>query len=476
MKRTLIVLGSLVWFTGCGASDAPAPAASGTPAPTQTQTADSSTGTTATPATTPSQPAVATEATAAAPLKPATPAEAAQVLDLRTFSRIPGAEPGKVGSATIARLSYSAPGKVKEAFAHHQQELLKQGWKELPNAYVTDESASTTFARDGYHVSLSVFPTGDGLTISITNHGNVDLQQLPTPAGVKGLYSNPLTTAYVTEASVEQTAAAVRKLLTEQGWTPYGSAGDSAYFRQQGMKVGARVFSAPGQGGKTVIDFSKELLSASIPAPEDAAGLQYSEPPIQLSFDTPKSLQEVHDYYKQALAGEGWEATTENPVKQDFRHFFIFRNQAKDLLEATLTEYEGKTQVRVKFQTAAEVAEEERLFKEALAKKKAEEGKPPAPKAKVALALPEGVTGIEAEATEVKFSTAAGQAKAAAEALRKQLVDAGFEEEQATLEAMFGTASFKKGDVSVTLTYVDTGVVAPEVSLTVFGGELEMKK
>jgi hypothetical protein len=196
----------------------------------------------------------------AAPARPATPQEAAQVLDL---SKLPHLKTEIEESLnTIARLSYRAQDKVKPAFEFHKQQLMKAGWKELPNAYVTDETASSTFTKDGYKVSLSIFPTGEEVEISMSNHGNVDLRQLPVPEGAKSLYDQPIGAAYVTEAAVEETAAAMRKLLTAQGWVPYGEAGDSQYYRQNAVQIGARVFSAPGQGGKTVIDFSSEQLSA----------------------------------------------------------------------------------------------------------------------------------------------------------------------------------------------------------------------
>lgn len=408
--------------------------------------------------------------------KPATAAEAASILDLRKFPRVGGATQSEDRAGSIARLSYQAKGKVKAVFAEQQQALIKRGFKELPGAYITDESASGTFMRDGYHVSLSVYPSGDEVGVAFTNHGNVALGQLPTPPGVKPLYSNPLTTAYVTDAGVEETAAAVRKLLLAQGWIPYGDAGDSAYYRQNAIKISARVLSAPGQGGKTVIDYGSELLSAELPAPEDAIGLQYSEPPVQLAFDTPQTIPQVYDYYTKELTATGWEVTTDAPIKQDFRWFFIFRNQAKDLIDVTVSEFEGKTRTRVKFQTAEEVAEEERRFKEALAKKNAEKNKPAAPKMKFAIALPAGAESVETEGSEIKFVIPAGKAKEAAQALRKQLVDAGFKELDASLEAMAGALTLKQGEHTIGITYIDTGVLPPEVTISSFGADLEVKR
>lgn len=84
---------------------------------------------------------------------PATVEQAARILDLSTFPLPDGAKPP--GSRQVANLSYVATGDVKTAFEFHRKALLAQGWKELPNSSVTDQSASAMFSRDGFVVSLS---------------------------------------------------------------------------------------------------------------------------------------------------------------------------------------------------------------------------------------------------------------------------------------------------------------------------------
>src|SRR5437763_661341 len=77
---------------------------------------------------------------------PATAEQAAQLLDLSTFPLMDGAKPPD--SRHVANLSYVATGDVKKAFEFHRKTLLAQGWKELPNSSVTDQSASATFSRN----------------------------------------------------------------------------------------------------------------------------------------------------------------------------------------------------------------------------------------------------------------------------------------------------------------------------------------
>ena len=92
---------------------------------------------------------------------PATVEQAAKVLDLSTFPLMDGAKPAE--SRQVANLFYVAPGDVKTALEFNRKALLAQGWKELRNSSVTDQSASAMFSRS---VSCSVIPDGDGTSRS----------------------------------------------------------------------------------------------------------------------------------------------------------------------------------------------------------------------------------------------------------------------------------------------------------------------
>ena len=82
---------------------------------------------------------------------PATVEQAAKVLDLSTFPLMDGAKP--LESRQVANLFYLAPGDVKKAFEFNRKAFVAQGWKELPNSSVTDQSASAMFSRNGFVVS-----------------------------------------------------------------------------------------------------------------------------------------------------------------------------------------------------------------------------------------------------------------------------------------------------------------------------------
>jgi hypothetical protein len=402
--------------------------------------------------------------------KPATVAEAAKVLDLGKFPRPTGVEIPQFGR--LAEASYEAKGDVKSLYDFQKQALVKLKWQELPGGYTSDQSANGTFSREGYRLSVMVFSTGQpGMAnVSLMNHGNVDLSKLPLPPNVKPFYAGPANAMFLTEAKKDETAAALRKLLVERGWQPYGTAGDTLSFKQNAVRLNATVSTAPAQMNKTMIDLQSLLMSADLPAPVEAENLQYSDSTTTVSFDTKQSQDDLAAYYQKALAAAGWKQTTDKPLKIDFRNELIYRNSAKDLLDLQMHDFEGKTRALLKFQTAAEVEEIERRAKEKIAERNAAK---PAPAGKVRLALPAAASKVEAKKTTVEFQLPNGQVKPVIEGWRKQFAKDGWKERAAVVEAMAGSLSLEKGDYSLSVMYVDTGFLPAEVDVTLIGGELE---
>lgn len=416
---------------------------------------------------------------------PASPEQAARTLDLSTFPLIDGATPP--WPRGIASLSYKVKSDVKTAFAFHRKKFAAEGWKELPNTSFTAQSASGTFSRNGFVVSVSVYPSGDpgNLLVVIQNQGNIRPGQLPLPPGVKSVYVGDSVAMYVTEASVTTTAEACRKLLLAQGWVPYGAAGDSTWFKQNAIRINATVSAAPAQGGKTMISYSSELMSADLPAPPEAEDLRYTDQNQELSFETAADKNAIVASYRKILATAKWEPTLDHTIQIDDKDEMIFRNPAKDMLTLTLpSESRGKLLVSLRFQSAAEIAELDRKIKEEAparkaafeaekAKEAAREAEANKPLPKVAVTLPADAKGVEQTKDEIKFTVANGKAKAAAESLQKQFSEAGWKEDIATLNGMAGALSFSKEKQSLTINYTDTGIMPAEITLSAIGAELE---
>ena len=275
------------------------------------------------------------------------------------------------------------------------------------------------------------------------------------------------------------------RLITAEGWQAYGKAGDSSYFKQNAIRLGVTVSSAPAQGGKTMISFASDLMSADLPAPEKAEELQYSDSTKELSFATTADKNVVTDYYKKTLAQSGWQPTLDKTVKIDDNDTMIFRNPAKDMLTLSMPPAsDGKIRVSLQQQSAAEIAELDRQLKEQMPKiraavqaKQAEEdarfAEAHKPLPKVAVLLPADVTGLDQTKDEIKFKVGNGKAQAIAETWRQQFHDTGWKEDVATLGGMAGAISLSKEKQSLTINYTDTGMMPAEITISAMGAELE---
>jgi len=418
---------------------------------------------------------------------PATVEQAAKVLDLSMFPLMDGAKAAE--SRHVANLSYVAPGDPKKALEFNRKAFVGQGWKELPNSTISDDSASAMFARDGFVVSLSVIPfEKDGVTVRLQNLGNVKPGKLPVPPGAKSVYVGDPTAMYTVDTDVPATASAVRNLFIAQGWAPYGNAPDTAVFKQNAILGTAYISSAPAQGGKTMIQYSTQLISSDLPAPQGVDDLRYVDEPPELTFAT-ANKDAVVEFYRKALAALGWKSTMDKMIDVDEKPTMIFRNPAKEMITLSMP-YNyggGKLGVSVRYQSAAEIAELDRRIKEeapklraaaeAKAAKEAKEAAELAEKnkvSKVAVALPADAKDVQQTNDSIKFMVGKGKAKAAVEALRKQFRDAGWKEDVASLEKMAGTLLLsKENGQSVNITYSDTGFMPSEVSVSAMRVEFE---
>ena len=291
----------------------------------------------------------------------------------------------------------------------------------------------------------------------------------------------------VVEVFIEREQSRAAEARIEQ---PAGDAGDSAFFKQNAILVTATASSAPAQGGKTMIQYSNQLISSDIPAPQGVDDLRYVDEPPELTFAAPNQ-DAIVDFYRKTLAAAGWKSTMDKMVDVDDKPTMIFRNPAKDMLTLSMSGARGgKLGVSVRFQSAAEIAERDRKRKEAAPKlraaaeaKAAKEAKEAAELAernkvpKVVVTLPADAKDVKQTNDSIKFTVGKGKAKAAVESLRTQFRDAGWKEDVASLERMAGTLLFSKGDgQSVNITYSDTGFMPTEVSLSAMRVELEAAK
>src|SRR5947208_17132565 len=99
-------------------------------------------------------------------------------------------------------------------------------------------------------------------------------------------------------------------------------------FKQIANLVTATVSSAPAQGGKTMIQYSNQLISSDIPAPPNVEDLRYVDEPPELTFAT-TNRDAIVDFYRKILAAAGWKSSMDKRVDVDRGPTMIFSNPSR---------------------------------------------------------------------------------------------------------------------------------------------------
>jgi hypothetical protein len=300
--------------------------------------------------------------------QPATARQAAAILD---FSEFPLIKPiDEASTQTVARQTYRTNGTITEIAEQLRAKLKEAGCEELPGATFMDAYGSAVYQKDGFKISLTLSPLGqpNEIMVNFINHGNVDLKELPVPAGGKEMYALPSAIAYTHSGTVEETSAAYKDLLLEKGWEPFGETTVSFFVKKNAVILQVMVSASP-QDNSANVQINSELMSVDLPAPPYTGVLQYSETAGNILFDSEKSQAELIEFFKSSLGELGWSATTENPIKIGFREHLIFRNPEKEYLELDFQTVEDKTRTRLKYQTAKQFAEMEKRAQEKLRSK-----------------------------------------------------------------------------------------------------------
>jgi hypothetical protein len=152
--------------------------------------------------------------------KPATVAEALAVLDLRKLPRI---GEGELNSRNGLEADYEARTNIEKAGAFYRKTLTEQGWVLVPPLVEISERGYLRFQKGGYFVTVETRdlidePNKAGLlNIKLTNHGNVDLRQLPyPPAAAISPYRQQRR--FTTSANEEEVKSFYRQVLPKLGW------------------------------------------------------------------------------------------------------------------------------------------------------------------------------------------------------------------------------------------------------------------
>jgi hypothetical protein len=288
-------------------------------------------------------------------VKPATVAEATALLDLVNLPLLAGAAETKQRRAAV--LNYTVPGTVRDLFAKQKKQLADQKWEPVDDLQTSPRLASGTFTRDGFALAVSLYPYGmkGEVMVALTHLGNVPLQKLPVPGNARLLFPGVAGAAFLTDMPVAEAAPACRKLLTEQGWQPYGLTAQALVLKQNAVRLTVQVVPAPDKSGLTVVSYSACLMSADLPALPDATQVEYQEERMQLVFDTKADREKVVDFYRQTLAKAGWAPAAEKADSISANAALVLENPSHNRITVTIEPLEKGSHVWVVQQSTAEL-------------------------------------------------------------------------------------------------------------------------
>ena len=129
---------------------------------------------------------------------------------------------------------YEARASVAKAAAFYRKTLAELGWVLVPPLIEIDERGVLQFEKAGFFLSLQIenlieqVNKAGLVSIELTQHGNVDLRQLPYLPGAEIKHAREVHTQIRASASAEAAAAFYRKELARLGWQEKGKSRERA--------------------------------------------------------------------------------------------------------------------------------------------------------------------------------------------------------------------------------------------------------
>jgi len=292
--------------------------------------------------------------------EPASVAAAKAVLDL---SKKALAEPVETPILNVAWQQFETKGSPDAVAKAIDSALVKLGLIQQSGAMFTEAYSAATYQKSGFTFSLGVMPSGkDGVArVTLSNLGNVDFKALPKVPGAKEVFVQGASAIYSCGLSVDVAKAKTREILEAAGWQWFGDTTASFFLRKNAVRLQVMCNASPDE--TTMLMFSAEQMSITLPVIPGLTRIAYTEPFTRLEGDSPLELATFWTEYRKLLEGEGWKATTENPVDATVGKFLIFRNAAGELVELKAHQFENISRFELRFQTAEQLRIEEEQMK-----------------------------------------------------------------------------------------------------------------
>ena len=196
---------------------------------------------------------------------PASEKEYLSILDLRTFPLMKDAHKRDRQTQAIALsnvITCQAPGSLEEAILFHRKRFLERGWQETHFDNQIGDRVELYFEKNGYLVTVELGQQKkEDVQISVVNHGNVDLRQLPYPAGAEIGPERSTFVNCVTTVSESDAVEFYRKELAKLGWNAAEGRGRGSYLFLQKASI-LQIEIQKDAGGPTALKLTQSLFAA----------------------------------------------------------------------------------------------------------------------------------------------------------------------------------------------------------------------
>jgi hypothetical protein len=187
------------------------------------------------------------------------------VIDLREFPLLKDATKRERQSTPVFRsnaITCQAPATLEDAIVFHRKELLKRGWKETRADMDIADRAEMYYEKQGYLLTVELGqPKNEALQVSVINHGNVDIRQLPFPPGTEISPERDEFLNCTTPASENEAVDFYRKEMTKLGWVEVKELGRGSYhFLKKSSHLSIEI--GKDTEGRTALQLRVGLLSA----------------------------------------------------------------------------------------------------------------------------------------------------------------------------------------------------------------------
>ncbi len=286
---------------------------------------------------------------------PATQAQLEQVIDLRTFPRLPGSESNFISAGDFGGLAAVKPDEAKTFYKYF---LEQAGWKLTETSSLNP--AAMEFGKDGFRLSVSCYDSGDGKT-NIMAHldGNYDLRWTPRfdAAPTETAYESAATLSYRTKADLLQIETTLLLKMKEAGWIGYTRLNSSHSetpderdftFLRNGTTLRVSIGKFPVDPESYTIQYSLFPNNSSVPPPPDAGYIEFdgSTDPTLIAT-TELTLDQAQKFYDEALVTDGWLVREKGRFEKDDHAWLTYLRGQSNLTVGLTKLPDGKTLIRV---------------------------------------------------------------------------------------------------------------------------------